>query len=219
MLKINVISNYFFKPKATGAFQIPKELKQRTSLLYKSIEKDSFVSVVESHTGAKYAQTNRSIVDMLKLGTYPITFFRNIRGKNILDVGTGGGQIVLDMNKLGANAIGLDIAPSPNFKKYPKMFLVADAADTKLPEKSFDLIYSAWSIFSLGEDNIDFKIKALKELKRILKDNGKIRLGCVDSDEIAELAKEVGGLKIAESGKFANYNILRGWAELTKLKK
>lgn len=183
-----------------------------------SLTKDRMGTMVKTYTGAEYAQSNKSVVDMIKLGTYPLSFFVDLKGKKVLDVATGGGQFVIDLKKLGINILGLDIAPHQNFKKYPKNFIVADAADTKLPEKSFDRVFSAWSIFSMGKESFDFEIKVLTEIKRILKDDGKIRFGCVVPDEIEKIALQVGGLKVTKKESFAD-SLDRGWIELVKNKK
>lgn len=175
--------------------------------------KSIFCSMVTSYTGAGYIRTNRSIYDLMEEGTYPANFFApsDLNGKDVLDVGTGGGQVVLDLQKRGAKAIGIDIYSYP---EHSELYKIADAADTKLPEKSYDRIYSAWSIFSFKSEKNDFKIKTLNEMKRILKDEGRIRLGALFLG-IKELVKRAGGLKItAEDTARPNPR----WIELAKIK-
>lgn len=169
---------------------------------------------VISYTGAEYTRTNRPLSEMLAWNTYPIDFFKDLAGKKVLDVGTGGGQFILDIEKnYNAKAIGLDIVPHENFKKYPKNFIVADAANTNLNNEYFDTIFSAYSIFSIDTDNVRFQTRVLRELKRILKTNGRIRLGDTNIAKIQLLAKTVGGLKITKrNANFLGY----GWIELQK---
>lgn len=190
---------------------------QSSALSYcDSMAKDVFGSMITSHTGARYVKTNRSVMDEIKEGVYPFWFFKSsdLEGKKVLDVGTGGGQVVLDLRKKGANAIGIDIFSYPEHAQNPELFQIADATDTKFPDKSFDRIYSGMSIFSFRDDNFEFKLKILNEMKRILKDDGRIRLGGLLSD-FKKLFQQTDGLKIiAEDISDSNPR----WVELAKTK-
>lgn len=194
---------------------VPETFKQTGS---DTFIKNQLEERIFSPTGVKYVQTRRSIAELIYEGTYPQSFFEpsDLQGKRVLDVGTGGGRFVLEMNDLGANALGIDIASHPNHAKNPELFKIADASDTKLPEKSFDQIYSSWSIFTYGE-KLDFKLKVLTELKRVLKDGGKIRLGNVIISDIKKIARKIGGLKVSGSSK-NNFSYGGSWIELTKIK-
>lgn len=202
----------------TRAKTTPKSICSNSPLLYKSIKGgDFYQKTVTTLANTEYEQTNRSILRLLETGSYPDTFFESseLAGKDILDVGTGGGQFVLDMRRLGAKAVGIDIAPHPNFKKHPNFFKLADAIDTKFPDKSFDRIYSSWSIFSFNKDCLDFQVKALKELGRILKDDGRIRLGMVTPESIRQIVKNVDGLVMVEDS-VTQLDLGMGWVELIK---
>lgn len=171
---------------------------------------------VISYTGAQYVQTRRPLKELVEYGAYPIKFFTDIKDKKVLDVGTGTGRLVLDMKKLGAKAIGIDIAPHFNFKLHPKSFKIADAADTKFPSEHFDRIYSSWSIFTFDKDSYDFQVKVLKELTRILKSDGKIRLGMVNIAEIKKLTEKSGELKVTDK-EVTQMALGDGWIELMKI--
>lgn len=174
----------------------------------------TFGSVV-SPSGVSYARTNRSLDWLIETGVYPQYFFDNLRGKKVLDVGTGLGELVVDLNKQGVRAIGIDICGnSKNFERYPESFRVADATKTGFKRQSFDCVYSSFSVFHYDEDKA-FKEKVLSEMKRIVKDGGKIRLGAINQSEIKDLAKAVGGLKV--TGKSISQTDHRHWIELTKV--
>lgn len=204
----NKINYSFISFKGSEQMPAKKELEEDT--FSKSRKK-----VIISPTGKGYSQTDRSIQDLINIKAYPKEFFNpsDLNGKNVLDVGTGGSKFVLDLKKLGANAIGIDIHPHSDYKKYPELFKIADASDTKFSEKSFDRIYSSGSVFTYNED-FSFKVKVLEELKRVLKDDGKIRLGMASPEEIKQIAQKVGGLKISDSFlPLVKYS----WVELTKM--
>lgn len=193
-----------------------KSLQSGALCYYDPMAKDVFGSMIISHTGARYVKTNRSAMSAIKEKVYPFWFFKSsdLEGKEVLDVGTGGGQLVLDLRKKGANAIGIDIFPYPEHAQNPELFQIADATDTKFPDKSFDRIYSAMSIFSFRDDNFEFKLKTLNEMKRILKNDGRIRLGGLLSD-FKKLFQQTDGLKItAEDMSYSNPR----WVELAKSK-
>lgn len=176
-------------------------------------------------SNVRYDQTDRNMRSMIGEAIYPEKFFsaKEIKDKKVLDVGTGRGSFVLDLNKLGAKAIGIDIQPAANFYKYPDLFKVADATNTNFPANTFDTIYSSCSIFFYREP-FDFKVKALNELKRIAKVGGKIRIGASLTKEMKEIAKSVSGLKITDSSD-KNYlfrTLFLGkpkgnWIEFTKI--
>lgn len=172
-------------------------------------------STIRSHTGASYFPTGRSINELIQEKAYPEFFFKEeeLKEKTILDVGTGKGQTVLEMRNLGANAFGIDIFPYEEHAKNPQYFTIADAADTKFPDKSFDMIYSAYSIFSFKDETIEFREKVLNEMKRILKDGGKIRLGAL-IDNMKGLVNKVGGLEITKEDPSIYFG---NWVEITKI--
>lgn len=160
-----------------------------------------------------YAHVSRNLNQLTSCGAYPPKFFKNIKGKRILDVGCCNGEFVIDLNELGAKAYGIDKDYVETEQKYRHLFKVADALSTGLPDNYFDQIYSSFSVFSFMLDDSVFKEKCLIELKRILKKKGKIRLGVVFSKEQMEnIAKKVGGLKITDQDTTGC-----SWIELTKV--
>lgn len=182
---------------------------------------DSF----RSPTGKIYVQTNRSVRTITGASpSYPTSFFNpaELKGKDVLDVGTGGGNLVLDMRGMGAKAVGIDIQSHLNHAKYPDFFKIADAKNTGFISESFDMIYSSWSVFSYAE-KFNFKVEVLTELKRILKKGGKVRLGAISPHEIKKVAKEVGAFEVTVCPPipllkrlFPKTQKMTSWIELTK---
>lgn len=173
------------------------------------------VGRIISHTGADYSPNNRGINELVNEGVCPEYFFTDVKDKQILDIGCGGGQLVLDLCKRGAKAFGIDIASYPNMKKYPELFRVADATKTGFPDESFNQVQSHWSVFSMGRDDIEFQIKVMNEIKRILK-RGRIRLGLVEPQKIFNISRKVAGLRLINSVPPLNEKGY-GWVELMKL--
>lgn len=98
--------------------------------------------------------------------------------KKILDVATGTGSQAYEIAKLGHEVIEIDLSPAmlaqakkkllPNLKL---KFLEADA--TKLPFKneSFDAAVISWGLHDMP---YEIGMKVLKEMKRVIKKDGKI---------------------------------------------
>lgn len=206
-----------------GIIKLPSEIKLRPKKAF--VENLSSKSCRSTPTSTKYYSTNRNIKTLINERTYPDSFFdlSDLKDKDVLDVGTGGGAMVIEMKALGINATGIDISHTQIFDKYPAFFKVLDASNTKLPNSSLDRIYSSWSIFTYGED-FNFKVKVMNELKRVLKNGGNIRLGRVNLREIKKIAKVVGGLKVTKTPPKNFKQIFRpatlwdpSWIELTKI--
>lgn len=103
--------------------------------------------------------------------------FESRRGKKVLEIGCGVGTDGLEFMKAGADYTGIDASEQSvrlarkNFKIHgfsDPAIKVADAESLPFPDKQFDFVYS-WGVIH-HTPNIE---KAIQEIRRILKDNGR----------------------------------------------
>ena len=140
----------------------------------------------------EYEITNRSLAFIQK-NLYTRFHFikklnpKELREKTVLDVGCGLSSLTKELREKGVNAYSIDMHDSkpPNKGTHVRGFA------EKMPFKNrlFDFVYSTWSLFSYIEDR-DIKRNALKEICRVLKPGGKLRMSIVNLRGIEKLLKE-----------------------------
>jgi len=112
-----------------------------------------------------------------------IKYFKVENNFKVLDIGCGRGELAFYCASKGAKVIGIDYAP-PSIKlanlarskqkkliKQNTKFLVMDAKKLNFDSDSFDLVILTGFVEHLYPEELD---KAFKEIKRVLKKNGKI---------------------------------------------
>lgn len=138
-------------------------------------------------------------------------YLRNNISSNqkVLDIGCGNGRNILSIADITRTITGVDIDSKAvedteqNTIQYPKIKVVqGNVTSLPLKDKSFDVV-----IFSMTLVNLDNqKEKALSEMKRVIKDNGKIIISVYSEKALSERRKiysQVGVPIINESnGKF-----------------
>lgn len=148
---------------------------------------------------ATYAITNKSF-EAHEYFYGSLLDINNLKGKTVLDLGSGKSSFAKELKNKGINAFSLDMfdGESPNKNLHVRGF--ADA----LPFKNnvFDFIYSSWSVFSHLCESKEIQEKSLREVYRTLKPGGKIIIDPVFYNRIKELLKEVNiPIKITKKNK------------------
>jgi len=116
----------------------------------------------------------------------PRIIVESVRGKKALDFGCGTGRSTRFLNKLGFDAVGIDISEdmlklAKAQDKESEYYLVKDGDLARFDSETFDLVLSAFTF-----DNIPSaakKVRNFREIKRLLKPGGKL-VNLVSSPEI-----------------------------------
>ncbi len=103
---------------------------------------------------------------------------------NFLDLGTGPGTQALELSKYDFKVTGTDISQSA-IEKAEKLskkinFLVDDILNSKLPDKKFDFILDRGIFHNF---DVSHRPQYLKQIKRILNNNGILFLKCMSVNE------------------------------------
>jgi ubiquinone/menaquinone biosynthesis C-methylase UbiE len=99
--------------------------------------------------------------------------------QKILDIGCGYGRFTIPLAKQRYNIQGIDITPSlikkakklANKEKVNIIFKIGDMRKLPYKDNNFDAIICMWSVF-IELTNKSDQLKAIKEMKRVLFDNG-----------------------------------------------
>lgn len=131
-----------------------------------------------------YFKKEYSSKEKYKLNSWKASYIRRIKmtlgtgykNKILLDIGTGGGYVAIEMSKLGLNVIALDLSPMviKNLKRYSTehgikniKFIVCPAEAIPLSNNSVDFIIAN----AVLEHIVDEKATII-EWKRLLKKDG-----------------------------------------------
>ncbi len=112
----------------------------------------------------------------------------NLKGDIILDAGCGTGKFTSTLENLSNKYIGIDLSANQlekaqtKSKKSNSEFIQANLSNIPLKDNTVDIIISTWVLGTIKD--LDERCKCIKELKRVLKPQGKIIL--VENDSIGE---------------------------------
>jgi SAM-dependent methyltransferase len=163
-----------------------------------------------------FAVTNhRSLRYFLSTTRSPAFYDLNrLRGLRILDVGSGSdGAFVRDLREQGIDAYGIDlVAP---FSRNAGGLVQGDAMQLPFQTQSFDHVYSSFSIFFsmyIKPETRPVRLAALREIHRVLKPDGSLRLDNIDQEsgrEIRELLKIFPGFRISTQTGRSSFELER----------
>lgn len=110
----------------------------------------------------------------------------------VLDVGCGNGRSIRDILSITKNIIGIDhdnkaiTDAKNNFSKYSSVKIIkAEAENLPFENEKFDFVICMYSFVNFGNK----KFIILKEMKRVLKQNGKIIISLFSEDAFEERIK------------------------------
>ena len=97
--------------------------------------------------------------------------------KSVLDVATGTGSLAIDLSKSAEKVIGIDLSSKmldvaeKKRKNDNLSFLLMDASCMKFNDEEFDVVTISLGLHDMP---LDIRTLVLKEVKRVLKRNGKL---------------------------------------------
>jgi len=138
--------------------------KKGWNIISRDYQKKTLISLEDVHYGP------------ISSGELELKLLGNVKGKDVLEIGCGGGQNAIVLNKWGARSVGLDISEKQiKFaRKLAKReglevpFYVGDMEDLSIfDDESFDVVLSS---FGIGyADNLE---KTFQEVFRVLRKDG-----------------------------------------------
>jgi len=110
----------------------------------------------------------------------------------VLEVGCGDGRSIKDIIDITQNITAIDHDQKAvndaidNFKEYPNIkIILGDARELLFKDKNFDFVLCLTTFANFGDN----KFKALGEMKRVLKNRGKIIISVFSEDAFEERMK------------------------------
>ena len=98
------------------------------------------------------------------------------RGERCIDLGCGTGAFTRRLRGFGLDLVGLDISPKcverANRQSAGERYVVGDMVDTKLDDKSFDIVLYSGVLHHI--DNDPARVRVLREACRILRPGGRL---------------------------------------------
>ena len=143
-----------------------------------------------TYEDAKYAEAYAKLefhnTYYLAYRDLPELIFEHVKGRDAIDFGCGTGRSTRFLQKLGFDAIGIDISEDMIQKAREidpegDYCLINDDDFSQLKENTYDLVLSAFTFDNIP--TMEKKVKIFRELRSLLKSEGKI-VNLVSSPEI-----------------------------------
>jgi len=123
------------------------------------------------------------------------------KGERVLDVGCGTGTYGLEFSKMGLEVTCLDMSKRmldiAKKKSRDMNMILGNAQEIPFKDNTFDLIVGVTLIEFLDEPE-----KAIQEMRRVLKQNGRIVLGVLNKFSLFALYERIGGNETYADAKF-----------------
>lgn len=216
---MNIAQVYFTNPYYKGYKKQSSKENTPSPLSFKGIERSCVY----------YDPTDRSLNRMTSMPNedgYPSGFFTDLKGKKVLDIATGGGQFIEDLLANGVDIIGIDKIKSRTLLSKPaevkeRIKTGVDAQCTPFADNSFDVIFSFTGPLSYdgighAEEKYVLRLNVLREMCRILKPNGVIRLAPVNYDVMSNLVEQTPKLSINRTDPCIVQKDGTSWLEIKK---
>lgn len=156
-----------------------------------------FVKTADQTSPTVFNLTNNSLFEMRDFKLYPDSFLRvsAFEGKKVLDLACGEGALVEDLRRQGIEALGLDVNLNA-YQQSKSYFVEASAEKTGLADQSFDLIMSTQGPLTYRFSDLEFSAKVWREIHRLLKTGGVVRISPVYDLESVGLMHLPQGLRV-----------------------
>jgi len=160
------------------------------NIISKSYQAKTIISLEDVHYGP------------ISPGESELKLLGNVKGKNILEIGCGGGQNSIVLAKWGAKPVGIDISEEQikhakklaNKEQVDVAFHMGNMEDlSAFKDQSYDIVLSSFAL-----DHVDDPMRTFQETYRVLKKSGLFVLAVVHP--------------IAHRGRVLRYGKRRMWA-------
>lgn len=137
-------------------------------------------------------------------------------GSSVLDIGCGDGRVMEYILPVTKDVTGLDIDPKAielareKFSSNPNLQLIeGDVFSLPFPAKSFDVVTLMLTLVNLD----DRKTEALQEMKRVVKDNGKLIVSVYSEDALENRLEQYKSIELPIKALLGSKVILEKFSE------
>ncbi len=188
---------------ALGSNSLPRTIAGRTRRVY-----DRVAKVYPASTFFFHSHAHRCALEASGLRD----------GMRVLEVATGSGEMfrrLVRANRSG-ETVGFDLSPNMALhtqkrirREFPKARTMCQAVDARFlpfPEETFDAVFCCYLLELLGAEDI---LKALREMRRVLRGQGKLALVCIGEETAVfnRLYKIAGTLAPAFWGRQVEHHV------------